>query len=203
MPHLPLYLFSSTRQALVGDGIIIPEEAVRSMNPKLWIWATIISLNSEPVSRRVWLIFNQALSVIQSKGEIQFPCHGRHTHRQQADAGRGRSRLPAGSRIWDSIPGPQDHYLSQRQTLNHWAIQLLPIPCSVLFPVLEKRFLILLRHLCPWRLPPSPSYNQELKTSTLCKWNQPEQIPCCLGAPSGQSWHCNPRSWIYFIIIIF
>ena len=35
------------------------------------------------------------------------------------DIGRGRSRLPAGSVMGDSIPGPQDHDLSQRQTLNH------------------------------------------------------------------------------------
>ena len=33
---------------------------------------------------------------------------------------RGRIRLPAGSLMWDSIPGPCDHGLSQRQTLNHW-----------------------------------------------------------------------------------
>jgi len=34
--------------------------------------------------------------------------------------GRGRSRLPAelGARTWGLIPGPGDHDLSQRQTLN-------------------------------------------------------------------------------------
>ena len=32
---------------------------------------------------------------------------------------RGRSRTPAGSPMWDSTPGPQDHDLSRRQTLNH------------------------------------------------------------------------------------
>ena len=35
------------------------------------------------------------------------------------DIGRGRSRLPAGSLVLKLIPGPQDHDLSQRQTLNH------------------------------------------------------------------------------------
>ena len=35
------------------------------------------------------------------------------------DTGRGRSRLLAGNLMWDSIPGPQDHDLSGRQTLNH------------------------------------------------------------------------------------
>ena len=41
------------------------------------------------------------------------------------DIGRGRSRLPVGSPRRDSIPGPRDHYLSQRQMLNHWAT---PVP---------------------------------------------------------------------------
>ena len=34
------------------------------------------------------------------------------------DTGRGRSRLHAGSLTWDSIPGLQDHDLSQRETLT-------------------------------------------------------------------------------------
>ena len=33
---------------------------------------------------------------------------------------RGKSRLPLGSPMWDSISGPRDHTLSQRQLLNHW-----------------------------------------------------------------------------------
>ena len=36
---------------------------------------------------------------------------------------RGRSRLPAGIPVWDLTPGPWDHDLSQRQTLNHWVTQ--------------------------------------------------------------------------------
>ena len=39
------------------------------------------------------------------------------------DTGRRGSRLPAGSLIWDSIPGLRDHALSWRQTLNCWATQ--------------------------------------------------------------------------------
>ena len=39
------------------------------------------------------------------------------------DTGRRRSRLPVGSQIWDSIPGPWDHNPSQRQTFSPWAIQ--------------------------------------------------------------------------------
>ena len=39
------------------------------------------------------------------------------------DTGRGRSRLHAGTPMWDSIPGLQDHALSRRQTLNHRTTQ--------------------------------------------------------------------------------
>ena len=34
------------------------------------------------------------------------------------DTGRGRSRLPAGRPMWDSIPGLRDPALSQRQMLT-------------------------------------------------------------------------------------
>ena len=34
------------------------------------------------------------------------------------DTGGGRGRLHAGSPMWDSIPGLQDHALGQRQVLN-------------------------------------------------------------------------------------
>ena len=44
--------------------------------------------------------------------------HERHRGR---DTGRGRSRLHAGSRMRDSIPGLQYHTSGQRQALNHWA----------------------------------------------------------------------------------
>ena len=40
--------------------------------------------------------------------------HERHRERVRDI---GRSRLPAGSPTWDSIPGPRDHDLNQRQTL--------------------------------------------------------------------------------------
>ena len=42
------------------------------------------------------------------------------THRGR-DTGRGRSRLHAGSLMWDWIPGLQDHALGRREALNHWA----------------------------------------------------------------------------------
>ena len=43
--------------------------------------------------------------------------HERHTQRGR-DISRGRSRLPEGSPMWDSIPGLQDHALGRRQVLN-------------------------------------------------------------------------------------
>ena len=44
------------------------------------------------------------------------------------DIGRRRSRLPAGSPMWDLTLGPQDHYLSQRQMLNQWNHPGIPTP---------------------------------------------------------------------------
>uniref|UniRef100_A0A8C0LY59 Coiled-coil domain containing 88C n=1 Tax=Canis lupus familiaris TaxID=9615 RepID=A0A8C0LY59_CANLF len=41
--------------------------------------------------------------------------------RQRRDTGRGRSRLPVGSLMWDSIPGTQDHDVSQRQMPDPWS----------------------------------------------------------------------------------
>ena len=46
-----------------------------------------------------------------------------HETQRGRDTGRGRSRLPARSPMWDSIPGPREHDLSWRQTFNHWATQ--------------------------------------------------------------------------------
>ena len=44
----------------------------------------------------------------------------RDTERKRGrDIGRGRSRLPTGTLMQDSIPGSWDHDLSQRQMLNH------------------------------------------------------------------------------------
>ena len=43
--------------------------------------------------------------------------HERHRERGR-DTGRERSRLHAGSLMWDSIPGLQDYALDQRQKLR-------------------------------------------------------------------------------------
>ena len=48
------------------------------------------------------------------------------------DTGRGRSRLHAGSLMWDSILELQDHVLSWRQVLNCWATWAALFP-SILF----------------------------------------------------------------------
>ena len=48
------------------------------------------------------------------------------------DVGRGRSTLQAGSPMWDSIPGPQDHDLSRRQMLNQ-----LSLPGAACFNILK------------------------------------------------------------------
>ena len=41
----------------------------------------------------------------------------RDTQREaEGDMDRGRSRLPVGSLMRNTVPGPQDHALSQRQT---------------------------------------------------------------------------------------
>ena len=49
--------------------------------------------------------------------------HERHTERGR-DTGRGKSRLPVGSLMRNSIPGSRDHDLSWRQILNHWVTQV-------------------------------------------------------------------------------
>ena len=44
------------------------------------------------------------------------------------DTGRGRSRLPAGSPTWDSIPGLQDHALGGKMVLTAGPPGLHPKP---------------------------------------------------------------------------
>ena len=67
--------------------------------------------------------FHQTSVLFFLKKNIYVCIHERHTERGR-DTGRGRSRLLVGSTTWDSIPGPWDHDLSRRQTLNHWATQV-------------------------------------------------------------------------------
>ena len=71
--------------------------------------------NEKTFCRWLWHFFER----------FYFFIHERHTERGR-DIGRGRSRLPMGSPVWDSIPGPQDHALNQRQTFH----TLNPIPVT-------------------------------------------------------------------------
>ena len=88
------------------------------------------------------LLFN--FSIVDRKKRLFFfflrfylLIHERHTERGR-DTGRGRSRLHAGSPMWDLIPGPRDHAPSRRQMLNHWATQASSITIY-----------ILIYHVCP------------------------------------------------------
>ena len=58
-----------------------------------------------------------------------------HERERGRDTDRGRSSLPAGSPLWDSIPGPRDHTLSRRQVLNRWATQV-----SHIIPLLKGKY---------------------------------------------------------------
>ena len=65
------------------------------------------------------------------------------------DIDRRRSRLPVGSPMQDSIPGPWDHNSSQREMLNHWATQvsllnvfneLLDTSLSLMFKDIDSKY---------------------------------------------------------------
>ena len=62
--------------------------------------------------------FHELISLLAQK--VFFKRFYLFIHKRQKERGRdterGRSRLYAGSPMWDSIPGPRDHPLSQRQT---------------------------------------------------------------------------------------
>ena len=73
----------------------------------------------------VWFFFKDFIYLFMRNTERRHRERGRST-------GRGRSRLHAGSPMWDWIPGPRDHDLNQRQMLNHWAI-LVSLLCTSRF----------------------------------------------------------------------
>ena len=73
--------------------------------------------------------------------------HERHTERGR-DTGRGRSWLPVGNLMQDSISGPQDYALSQRQIFNCWAPKH---PEAVHFNEIAKPQSNL-RDILPWEL---------------------------------------------------
>ena len=74
--------------------------------------------------------------------------HERHTEKGR-DTGRGKSRLPVGSPMWDSIPGLWDQDLSRRQDaqpLSHPGVPLfllkqilkMPFTAKLLFPTKQE-----------------------------------------------------------------
>ena len=70
--------------------------------------------------------------------------HERHRERGR-DIGRGRSRLPAGSPMWNQIPGPQDQILSRRQTtqpLSHRGIPKQTKKINHIYVISQEFFLI-------------------------------------------------------------
>ena len=71
------------------------------------------------------VLYHESSSVFLSffKKRFYLFIHDRHIERGR-DIGRERSRLPAWSLMWDSIPGLWDHNLSWRQTLNRSATQV-------------------------------------------------------------------------------
>ena len=64
------------------------------------------------------------------------------------DIGRGRSRLLAGSPMQNLFLEPQDHTLSQRQTLNHWATQACLSVLLYDFPYQPLFLWTLIKYLC-------------------------------------------------------
>ena len=72
----------------------------------------------------------------------------RDTEKRGRDIGRGRSRFPVWSPMWDSILGPRDHDLSRRHTLSHWATQMPPLTQNFLMWTLSEGSFIM--SSCLW-----------------------------------------------------
>ena len=90
------------------------------------------------------------------------------TQKKGRDIGRGRSRLLAGNPMWDSIPELQDHTLSWRQMLNHWATQASPdwvlsIGFTIFCPVTLRKCSELSTKFCQGEL--SGIFKEQMRTS--------------------------------------
>ena len=73
-----------------------------------------------------WDKYNPDSSFFFFKDFICLFIYGRQRERERErgrDIGGGRSRLHAGSPMWNSIPGLHDHALGWRQMPNRWATQ--------------------------------------------------------------------------------
>ena len=115
--------------------------------------------------------------------------HERHTERSR-DTGRRRKRVPVGSPMWNWIPGPWDHDLSQMQMVNHRAIQ---VPSKLLYIKISSCYIFLCPLFqgagCLFSVSPAVSIWGSCETSqgsdwvckSLCCWRvrgQLWQVPC-------------------------
>ena len=101
---------SNVCQGLGGSGC--EEWLLNGCSISFWVNEKVVELDSEIAAQHVDKLLNFKGFIYL--GEI----------RRGRDIGRGISSLPVGSSVWDSILGLQDHSLSQRQILNHWATQV-------------------------------------------------------------------------------
>ena len=67
----------------------------------------------------IYAPFVYSLSFSLKKDFIYLFIHERHREREAETQAKGETGSVWGAPVWDSIPVPQDHDLSQRQTLNH------------------------------------------------------------------------------------
>ena len=116
--------------------------------------------------------------------------HERHRERGR-DTGRGRSRLLLGSLMRDSIPGPQNHDLSQRQILNHWVTQV-PLRNRIkkkklAYPCLEQCCTNFNIHRAPWFW----FGGSDLGPEILHSEQTPRRHQCCWSTDHAWDWAYN------------
>ena len=114
------------------------------------------------------------------------------------DTGRGRSRLLAGSPMWDLIPGPQDHTLSWKQMLNHRATQV----SQILFLIID---FIHKRHKQRERQTSCREPDGGLDPWTLESWPEPKADAQPLSHPGILAFVVLSKHfvWFYFLSLFF
>ena len=101
---------STAKQPVLLPAKCVHSEIVEELQlrtDKLWL---TICKSEETKGRSAFIKFCEEIGE-DFFFKIYLFIHGRHRERGR-DTGRGRSRLLAGSPMWDSIPGPRDHALS-------------------------------------------------------------------------------------------
>ena len=89
-----------------------------------WCYTTIRKTNIKKYTPMLWSMHSICWYIYIFQDFYLF-VHEKQRERDR-DTGRGRIRLPIGSSMRDSIQQYQDHALSRRQVLNHWATQVFP-----------------------------------------------------------------------------